>query len=74
MDEISFNLNISADDLLRYYSGAAQVVVVRAYDGRRVQFPAASLRGFVTPEGVQGVFRLRFDGNRKLVGLQRIAR
>lgn len=71
VNELRFRLSISADDYLRYYQGSARAVIARSHDGRRVQFPAGSLRRFVTREGVQGEFALRFDGHNKLIELVR---
>lgn len=70
--EATFVLNISPDEYLRYYQGAARHVVVRGRDGRTIQFPAGLLRRFVTHDGVQGEFRLRFDAGNKLISLDRI--
>lgn len=69
---IRFRLDISADDYLAYYQGVARDVVVRAEDGRRVQFPAGALQPFITHQGIHGRFELCFDANHKLVGLQRL--
>ncbi len=71
--EIIFNLNISADEVLRYYQGAASMVSTRAVDGRTVRFPASRLRPFMTPNGVQGRFAITFDDNNKFVDMRRIA-
>jgi hypothetical protein len=48
------------------------MVAVTADDGSRLRFPAASLRPFVTREGVHGRFLIRFDENLRLVELRRI--
>jgi len=72
MDEVVFRLDISENEYLRFYRGLAQNVVVTAYDGRRIQFPAANLRRFVTRTGVRGEFSLKFAAHRKLVDLRRI--
>ncbi len=64
-------LNISAEVYQRMYSGTARSVIARDTEGRRVQFPALSLRQFVTPEGVHGVFVIRVDANNRLVDIQR---
>ena len=64
-------LSIAADVYLHMYSGAAQNVVARDSEGRRVQFPAASLRPFVTREGVKGVFIIRVDENNRLLDIRR---
>lgn len=60
------DLSIPAEELLRYYRGTASSVV--AYDryNRRLQFPAASLRPFVTPAGVHGRFVLEVDPDHRL--------
>jgi len=68
-----FSLHIAADEFLRYYRGQAGMVAVRADDGTRLQFPAASLRRFVTREGIHGRFVIRFDEDNRLLGIERIA-
>lgn len=72
MNAIRFHLNLSADAYLRYYRGAARTVSVVSVDGRRVAFPAEHLRPFVTRDGVQGVFELRFDADNRFAGLERL--
>lgn len=72
--EVTFVLNISSDEYLRYYQGAARHVVVRGRDGRTIQFPAGLLRRFVSHDGVHGEFRLCFDAGNKLLSLDRIER
>lgn len=69
--QAKFTIRISADDYLYYYKGQAKQVIVNADDGRRVQFPASCLQPFVTRDGIQGVFVLRFDENNKLIGLEK---
>ncbi|MCV6615949.1 MAG: DUF2835 domain-containing protein, partial [Cellvibrionaceae bacterium] len=44
----------------------------RSRDGRRVRFPVSVLRQFVTREGVHGSFRIVFDQNHKLQGIERL--
>ncbi|MBL3591728.1 MAG: DUF2835 family protein [gamma proteobacterium endosymbiont of Lamellibrachia anaximandri] len=50
---------------------AANVSVI-AEDGRRIEFPANSLRPFVTKSGVQGRFELLIDDNNRLQRLDRL--
>jgi hypothetical protein len=73
MTEYRFHLAIPAEDYLAYYEGAAQQVVVTLATGQRLQFPADSLRPFVSHEGVHGEFVLRVDANNKLQALERVA-
>ncbi|MBI5042084.1 MAG: DUF2835 domain-containing protein [Gammaproteobacteria bacterium] len=69
---IRFRLAIPADDYLAYYKGQIRDVVVRAADGRRIQFPANALQGVVSHQGIYGLFELRFDAQNKLLGLHRV--
>lgn len=64
-------LNIPAAELLRYYRGAASAVVTTDRYGRRVQFPAAALRPFVTGSGVSGRFVLEVDDGNRLRNVTR---
>ncbi len=72
MREIRFSLVISSDELLRYYRGAARVVLVTTDQGLRVQLPAEIFRRFVTKDGVAGRFAVRFDERNKLVDVRRV--
>lgn len=68
-----FNLNISAEEYLRYYKGVARKVLAVSTQGQRVAFPAERLRPFVTRDGVRGVFELRYDAQNKFVSLEKVA-
>lgn len=69
---IRFRLDLTPEECLTYYQRAFRDVVVRAEDGRRVQFPAGALQRFITHAGIHGRFELRFDANHKLLGLWRV--
>ncbi|HKJ76308.1 MAG TPA: DUF2835 domain-containing protein [Gammaproteobacteria bacterium] len=69
---IRFFLEISAEEYLHYYRGAAQNVATTAVDGRRVRFPASVLRPFVTSQGVHGEFLLHYDDHNRFIRLERI--
>jgi hypothetical protein len=58
MNRYEFDLNILPLEYLDYYRGAFGQVVVRCTTGKMVQFPAALLRRFITPTGIQGHFVL----------------
>ncbi|GMQ88329.1 MAG: hypothetical protein BMS9Abin08_1567 [Gammaproteobacteria bacterium] len=64
-------LSIEAAAYQKMYGGQAQHVVALDVEGCTIQFPAASLRSFVTHEGIQGVFVIRVDENNRLVDIQR---
>lgn len=70
---VRFRLNISRDEALRYYHGTARNVIVHAENGQRLQFPAEHIRQFIDHLGVNGVFKIEFDANNKLLDLQRIS-
>ncbi len=69
VSKIRFQLDISQQEYLRYYSGSAQFVIVQAEDGRRLQLPAANLRPFVSAAGIQGRFEMLLDEDNKLLEL-----
>lgn len=69
---IRFYLDISAEEYLHYYRGSAQNVATTAVDGRRVRFPAAVLRPYVTNQGVRGEFILHYDDHNRFVRLEKL--
>jgi hypothetical protein len=73
MDEQEFvvDLSISAVEYRRMYRGDAQQVLAQDRQGRRIRFPAASLRPFVARDGVHGVFVLRVDARNRLIDIRR---
>ena len=73
MNRYEFHLRISPDQYLDYYRGTVRQVVVRCTGGLSVQFPAALLQRFVTPEGIHGDFVLTCDGQHKNSRLERRA-
>ena len=72
MYQFVVDLRISSEQYLKHYSGSASTVRVKARDGRRIQFPASRLRGFVSRDGVSGTFVLTVDDNFKLHDFRRL--
>jgi len=70
MDCVRFKLKISADEYLKYYAGLAKSVSVISEDGRRIEFPAAHLREFITTNGIRGYFELCFDDQNRFKQLR----
>ncbi|MFW2373594.1 MAG: DUF2835 domain-containing protein [Gammaproteobacteria bacterium] len=66
MTSMRFSLNISAEQYQRYYQGSARSVIVTTEEGRTLKFPANALQQFVTHDGIQGHFEIRFDDQNKL--------
>jgi hypothetical protein len=65
-------LRITADAYQRMYSGDARNVVARDRAGQTIQFPAASLRPFVTHDGISGTFVIRVDEHNRLTSIRRV--
>lgn len=69
---IIVDLNISAEEYLKLYKGAASNVLARSRDHRNIRFPAHVLRPFVTRDGVRGAFCIYFDKNMKFINIDRL--
>lgn len=70
---LRIRLKLSRAQCLAYYRGEKQAVIARAHDGRTVRFPASELRRFVTPDGVDGTFELRYDENQRLLSFTQLS-
>ncbi|MBI2792240.1 MAG: DUF2835 domain-containing protein [Gammaproteobacteria bacterium] len=73
MPSVIISLSISPNELLKYYQGAAQVVVAQSTTGQRVQLPASILRQFVSPSGIQGCFEIHYSEAGKLTEIVKIS-
>ena len=73
MSEHYFSLQISQQEYLRYYAGDANSVQVRSIQGLLLQFPASALKKHITHQGINGHFVIKFDGDNKLIALNKIA-
>lgn len=69
--EFTVSLSIGRTEYERLYRGQARNVLVRDAEGRTLQFPALSLRQFLTHEGIHGTFVIRVDADNRLLGVQR---
>jgi len=72
MASIRVNLHISPHQYLAYYKGAADAVVATSVDGRKVRFPARVLRQFLTHDGIDGTFVIRFNAQHKFIGIEKV--
>jgi hypothetical protein len=72
MARITFTLNISSDDYLHYYRGAAAWIRIVADNGQTLKLPAGNFRKFLTHNGIHGRFMIEFDENYKLVNLTKL--
>ena len=69
---IRFKLAMPSDTYLAYYKGHARNISVQSLDNRRLKFPAAAVRKFLTHDGVYGLFEIQFDENNKLLDIIKI--
>ena len=74
MPRMRFHLTISPDDYVAYYAGKVRSVSVSSDDGRRIEFPAAHLREFVTHQGIRGYFEIEFDEEHHFVALHQLSK
>ena len=72
MTEFKFNLNLSAENYLQYYEGAAKAIQVKSFCGKTIQFPADKMREFVLEDGVHGTFVICLDDNNKFLSVKKI--
>jgi len=73
MSSLVVNLKIAAEEYQRMYSGSVSHVAAVSVDGRSVRFPANILRPFVTLDGIQGRFIIRFDSDSRFLGIDRLS-
>ncbi len=71
ISEFIVPLSISAEAYQSLYRGDARQVFAHDTEGRKIQFPASSLRSFVTHEGIEGIFVIRVDENNRLIEIRR---
>jgi hypothetical protein len=72
LQSLYLSLEISSDDMLRFYKGSAKEIVANAENGQSVRFPAQVLRSHVSSDGVYGRFRIDFDEASKFVAIHRV--
>lgn len=72
MRSVRVSLHISSHQYLAYYKGIADAVVATSADGRKVRFPARVLRQFLTHDGIDGSFLIRFNALNKFVGIEKV--
>ncbi|MDQ7048836.1 MAG: DUF2835 family protein [Enterobacterales bacterium] len=71
MPSATFDLNISAIDLEKYYRGQVQNILVTSDQGLKVKFPANLLQPHVSHFGVKGRFILEYEQQGKAISLKR---
>jgi hypothetical protein len=69
--QFTLTLSISSADYERLYRGQACTVLARDAQGKALQFPALSLRPFLSHNGIHGTFVISVDGNNRLLAIRR---
>jgi hypothetical protein len=72
MPAVRVRVRLPADELLRWYAGAASEVQARADDGRSVRFPMRLLQPWVTHDGIAGHFEIHYDATGRFTGIRRL--
>jgi len=67
-----FSILINPEEYLKYYSGMASTVRTETLEGVVIEFPASSLKPWVTRAGISGTFRIRFDESHRLLGVDKV--
>ena len=70
--QFRFSLNLSPQQLLRYYQGSASAIQVTSHCGRLLRFPASRLRPFITRQGIEGTFLLAVDDQNRFLSLKKL--
>ncbi len=70
MPSIDVVIELSYDQCLAHYEGRVGFVRTRSLDGRSVLFPAEAIRRVITPEGIQGVYRLDFSQEGRFMSIR----
>ena len=66
-------LSIPPEEMLRYYRGEAQQVLVHTQEGLSVELAAAHLRPFITSSGISGHFELIVSSQNKFIALNKLS-
>ncbi len=69
---IRFSLNLTYQQYLKVYQGAAKNVSVVAEDGRRIAFPARNIQSFLTRDGINGYFEMELTAENKFIAIKKI--
>jgi len=72
MREVRFSLRITNEQFLDFYRGLKSQVITTSHNGQKIQFPASTLRPFLTHDGISGNFRILYSDDNKLIRIERI--
>ena len=70
--KMRFSLNISADEVMKYYQGRANALVTNTDRGVSLRLPVKNFRPFVDENGLKGQFEIELNEENKLVSLKKL--
>lgn len=68
-----FNVNVSYDEFMLVYQGAAKNIVVREFGGKTISLPAGKFISFIDHSGLHGCFELQLTSNGKFIALNKLS-
>lgn len=72
MPSITVCFNLSTQAVLDLYQSSAANIKTTTLDGRSVMFPKRLLRSMVTHQGIRGTFRIDYNEQGQLTGVERV--
>jgi Protein of unknown function (DUF2835). len=69
----TFRIDISSDDVLKFYRGTLEAISVVSEQGARLQFPFYHLRPFISKIGIKGRFRMVIDTDNRISVIEQIS-
>lgn len=67
------DLHVPIDEMVKNYAEEATRVFAWTHDGKKVAFPAQSLKPFMTHEGVHGRFKIQCNDQGKLHSIKKLS-
>lgn len=71
--ESHFDLDMSYTQFESVYRGNTQYIQVTDNAGKQVRFSATRLRPYLTRQGIQGRFIIRYDADHKFQSLEKVS-
>lgn len=73
MIEYYFNLQLSYNECMDYYTGRYRSIQVLEDSGKTIRFAASNLRPFISSLGIRGRFRILLTRENKFIRIEKVA-
>jgi len=70
MPSVIVTLNISKQEILKFYKGDVQSIVAHSDDGRVIRFPINMVRQFISIDCLKGRFKIEFNPQGKFLSIK----